>query len=165
MKNSRYILMLFCLVKLTIAQDSHWQKTILHFEIEEAAINGEDYTNAFTKQKAYMAFYKVDNDSVLLMALVWQKEGSQTWGRVQPHSVICTNEMYEGFKSERSYYRWDYKNSFNDNTGSALVELIKVVKPEGLYYVMKVFLHGFDLAIYKGYLNLAESDVVKVLEK
>lgn len=165
MKSVKFIIFLFFWVKAGFTQDTHWQKTILRFDIEEAAINGEDYTDAFTEQRAYMSFYKVDNDSILLMALVWLKEGSQTWGRVYPHSVISTNEMYDGFKSERSYYRWEYQNSFNENSGNALIELIKVVKPEGLFYVMKVFVHTFDLAVYKGYMNVEESDVVKVLNK
>lgn len=149
----------------TLAQEEHWQKTVLHFDIQEAELNGEDYSKLFLSQKTYLAFYKVDTDSVLLLSLVNRKDASQTWGRVYPHPVIFSNEMYDGFKSERTYYRWNYHNSFNENSGSALIELIKVPKPEGLFYVMKVFVHEFDLAVYKGYMNVEESDVVKVLDK
>jgi hypothetical protein len=134
------------------------EKTITLFNIEKATIDGEDYSEKFKEGKVYTVFYRNLKDSILAMANVWPVNGSQSYGNVYPHQMIVTDETYEGLKSTRTFYKWFYTNTYDDAKGSASIELIQVVKSEGIYYVMKMITSEFQICIYKGYLNEGASN-------
>ncbi|MBK6835565.1 MAG: hypothetical protein IPG89_15345 [Bacteroidetes bacterium] len=65
-----------------------------------------------------------------------------------------SNELYEGKKTEKSYYQWFFKNSYDDKSGWAIVEFSVIYNGDAPYYMVKIIpMDDFEILIYKGYLN------------
>lgn len=127
-------------------------KTLLHFEIEEATINGEDFSKLYNDNKSFLVIFKNLTDSSLSMAICWRENKSQSFGFLEAHSMIVTNEPFQENRATRAFYKWHYNNSYNEINGIANIELIQIFKPTGIYYVLKMTTDKFDLCTYKGYL-------------
>ncbi|MBA3706006.1 MAG: hypothetical protein H0W84_08940 [Bacteroidetes bacterium] len=140
-------------------------KTLLLFRIEEATKNGEDVTKTFIDQKAYTVFYKNLQDNSLLMANVWQENKSQSYGGLQTNNVLIFNKPYKSSKAQRSYYIWDYINTYNDTTGIAFLELIQIQKQAGIYYILKMDAGELGFYTFKGYLDPTQSDFISESNK
>ncbi len=136
--------------KINEAQET---KQTTKFIITEAITNGVDTTPAILEAKAFMVFYTVENDNILYMANVWPKQNSQSYGPMYSVTSETKKETYEEYKADVFNFDWLYITGYGDKKGTAKVQLIKVYKPQGITYVLKISPPNLEIIIYKGYLE------------
>jgi hypothetical protein len=62
-------------------------------------------------------------------------------------------ETYEDYKADFFYFNWRYMNDYNDKKGTATVQLIKIFKPQGITFILKIIPENLDVIVYKGYIE------------
>lgn len=143
---------LLILFSITTFGQNNTQKTLSKFIISDATENGNDITETILDQKAYLVFY-TNNDNNLYMANVWQKNNSQSFGRLYNTEHKKLKETYESFEADIFYFKWRYINSYDTKKGTATVELIKIYKPQGVTFKITIIPENLDVLVYKGYME------------
>lgn len=147
------IIICLLLIKFNV-KAQYFQKTILAFDIIEADHNGQDYSKFYREKGNYVTFYQNTKDSVMSLAVVWPHDSSMSYGSLTVNSVKINNELYEGNKTEKSYYKWYYINSYDGKQGWANIEFSIVYDKNQAYYILRMFIdNDFQINTYKGYLN------------
>lgn len=151
---NKFILIFFVLLltKLLNAQPLE-QETLAKFTITDATTNGVDITPILLREEAYTVFYTRGDDGLVYMANVWSKSNSQSFGPMYSIENTEIHETYENYKADIFYFNWRYINNYNSKRGTAKVQVIKVYKPQGIAFILKVIPENLDLIIYKGYMN------------
>lgn len=143
-----------------------YQKTILCFNIIDANNDGKDYSAHYIKKEAYVSFYENTGDSVLRMAIVFPKDSTSSYGNLYAHPMKIKNELYDGSITEKTYYQWYFRNSYDDKNGVAIVEFSIIQKGNEPYYMLKIIpIDDFEILIYKGYLNEHFTGVLMKIEE
>lgn len=167
MKNIQFILPLALVSILSFSQSefrqTENQKVIAKFTITDAKIDNVDKTSTLTKVDAYTVFYTKENDGRIYLANVWPKNNSQSFGpmyggnhsylELHPKMDFNSEETYENHMANFFYFNWEYTNDYNDKTGIARVQIIKIYKPKGIAYVVKIIPEDSKEIIYKGYME------------
>ncbi len=128
-------------------------KQTTKFIITNASTNGVDTTPTLLEAKAYLVFYTVENDNLLYMSHVWPKQNFQSYGPMYSVKNETKKETYEEYKADVFNFDWLYITGYADKKGAAKVQLIKVYKPQGITYVLKIMPPTLEVIIYKGYLE------------
>ncbi len=128
-------------------------RQITKFIITDASTNGVDNTAEILEEKAFIVFYSVENDDLLYMSHVWPKHESQSYGPIYSVKSESEKETYEEYKADFFNFDWLYIAGYEDKKGTAKVQLIKVHKPQGISYVLKIIPSNLEVIIYKGYLE------------
>ncbi len=128
-------------------------KKTTKFIITDASTNGVDTTPTLLEAKAYIVFYTVENDNLLYMSHVWPKHNSQSYGPMYSLESETKKETYEAHKADVFNFDWLYITGYADKKGAAKVQLMKVYKPEGITYVLKIIPPTLEVIVYKGYLE------------
>ena len=128
------------------------QETLSKFIISDATDNGTDITETILDQRGYLVFY-TNNDNNLYMANVWQKNDTQSFGRLYNTEHKKLKETYENFEADMFYFKWRYINSYDTKKGTATVELIKIYKPQGVTFKITIIPENLDVLVYKGYME------------
>ncbi len=123
------------------------------FIITEASANGVDTTPDILAAEAFIVFYTVEDENLLYMSHVWPKHNSQSYGPMYSVTSETKKEAYEEHKADVFSFDWLYITGYEDKKGTAKVQLIKVYKPQGITYVLKIFPPNSEIIIYKGYLE------------
>ncbi len=147
-----------CTEPIQLVQDTkinqvEQNKQTTKFIITDASTNGVDTTPTLLEEKAYLVFYTVENDSLLYMSHVWPKHNSQSYGPMYSLESDTKKETYEDHKADVFNFDWLYITGYADKKGAAKVQLIKVYKPQGITYVLKIIPPTSEVIIYKGYLE------------
>ena len=125
--------------------------------ISAAYKNGIDITPSLLEGGAYTAFYTLrNNDSLIYMANFWATAETQSYGRLyssETASLDVSCEGFENYKTDIFYFNWDFTNSYDTNKGIAAVQIIKVYKPEGDAFILKIVPKNYDLIVYNGYMG------------
>lgn len=129
------------------------QETLAKFIITDATINGVDQTPTLLANKAYTVFYKSDNDGLIYMANVWPKSNSQSYGPMYSVESQRKRETYETYEADIFYFNWRYINTYDSKKGTAKVQVIKIYKPQGVAFTVKVIPENLDIIVYKGYME------------
>lgn len=129
------------------------QTTIAKFIITDGSTNGIDMTPTLIEQGAYTVFYSSSNDGLIYMANYWPKAGSQSYGPMYSSKTATYNETYETYKADFFYFNWRYTNTYNSKKGTASVQLIKIYKPQGVAFILKIIPENLDYTVYKGYME------------
>jgi alpha-L-fucosidase len=129
------------------------QKTIAKFIITDAKNNGVDMTPIALKGGAYTVFYTSGDDGLIYMANVWPNNNSQSFGPMYGVQSDKIEETYENYRADYFYFNWRYINSYNDKTGTAKVQVIKIYKPQGVAFSVKIIPENLDVIVYKGYMD------------
>lgn len=147
------IILLITLTLNTIlfAQNNN-QETLSKFIITDASDNGNDITETILEQNGYLVFY-TDAEKNLFMANVWEKNDTQSFGRLYNTEHKKLKETYESFEADIFYFRWRYVNSYDTKKGTATVELIKIYKPQGVTFKIKIVPENLDVLVYKGFME------------
>ena len=98
------------------------QETLSKFIITDASDNGNDITETILEQNGYLVFY-TDAEKNLFMANVWEKNDTQSFGRLYNTEHKKLKETYESFEADIFYFRWRYINSYDTKKGTATVEV------------------------------------------
>jgi hypothetical protein len=105
------------------------------------------------EQNAYLVVYKDSITQRIYLANFWEKNDSQSYGEmysVEQESYEATDESYA---ADVFTFQWRYINSYDDKKGTANVKLVKVYKPQGVYFIMTIIPEYLDILVYKGYMN------------
>jgi hypothetical protein len=144
-----YFLIIF---QVALFSQNNTQETLSKFIISDATKNGNDITETILDQNGYLVFY-TKNDNNLYMANVWQKNDTQSFGRLYNNELKKIKETYETFEADVFYFKWRYINSYNKKKGTASVELIKIYKPQGVVFKITIITENLDILVYKGYMD------------
>ena len=145
------LLITLTLNAILFAQNNN-QETLSKFIITDASDNGNDITETILEQNGYLVFY-TDAEKNLFMANVWEKNDTQSFGRLYNTEHKKLKETYESFEADIFYFRWRYINSYDTKKGTATVELIKIYKPQGVTFKIKIVPENLDVLVYKGFME------------
>lgn len=113
--------------------------------IVQAEIDKEDYSEQHYRNEAFLAFYK--RECTDYFAYVWQKIGTQSYGKV---TLLKDNET----ERERELtFLWKYVNSHDDRTGTAQILLRLINRPVIVAFQLSILTESGSLSMYKGYVN------------
>ena len=148
-----YLVIISCLVyNFSIGQDRQ-EETFAKFIITDASRNGADITPHLLDAEAYSVFYSYENDDGLYMANVWPKKNSQSYGPMYSFTIEEEKHTYEDYQADYFFFNWRYINDYDKKKGTAKVSVIKIYKPQGVVYIMKMVTETLDIIVYKGYLE------------
>lgn len=147
------ILMLVTVMPLLAFSQTEDQTTIAKFTITDAKNNGVDVTPTLLKAGAYTVFYTSGNDGLIYMANVWPNNNSQSFGPMYGVQSDKIEETHENYEADFFYFNWGYTNSYDDKTGTAKVQVIKIYKPQGVAFTVKIIPEDLDVIVYKGYMD------------
>jgi hypothetical protein len=152
MKKTLFIILLAITPLLTFSQTEN-QKTIAKFTITDAKNNGVDITPTLLKAGAYTVFYTSGNDGLIYMSNVWPNSNSQSFGPMYGVKSEKLEETYENYEADFFDYNWRYTNDYDNKTGTAKVQVIKIYKPQGVAFTVKIIPEDLDVIVYKGYMD------------
>ena len=129
------------------------QETLAKFIITDATINGVDVTPTLLANKAYTVFYTSDDDGLIYMANVCPESNSQSYGPMYSVETQKKRETYETYAADIFYFNWRYINTYDNKKGTAKVQMIKIYKPQGVVFTVKIIPENLDIIVYKGYME------------
>lgn len=128
------------------------QETLARFRITEAKIGKTDASQYYFNRKQYFAFY-VNEEKEMLMANVSGTTDEQSYGRLYSLDMKEEEETDEHYKTQTFSFRWNYHNNYDKETGYATVVLMKIFKPQGVIFVLRMLLPDLEVGEYKGYME------------
>lgn len=151
MKKILFII-LICLPIVLYGQATE-QKTLAKFIITDATENGVDITPIIVNAGAYTVFYTSEDDGLIYMANVWAGSNSQSFGPMYGVEIENIDETSESYKTDIFTFNWRYYNDYDTKSGTAKVQVIKIYKPQGIAFSVKIIPEDLDIIIYKGYME------------
>ena len=148
----KFILLITLTLNAILFAQNSKQETLSKFIITDASDNGNDITETILEQNGYLVFY-TDAEKNLFMANVWEKNDTQSFGRLYNTEHKKLKETYESFEADIFYFRWRYINSYDTKKGTATIELIKIYKPQGVTFKIKIVPENLDVLVYKGFME------------
>lgn len=156
MKYYMLIVLFICInifSKLYAQEDDKSQKTIEKLQINAGYVNGVDITPRLIEEKAFIAFYQIGETDQLYMANYHDTSNTQSFGTLYAVEKENIEESEESYKALIFNFQWTYVNSYDEDSGNAKVELIKVYKPQGVYFKITIVPENLDILVYKGYVE------------
>ena len=129
------------------------QETLARFIISDAKMNDTDITPEVLANKAFIVFYKGGTHGQLFMANVWPVADTQSHGPIYAIESRSTKETYDSYAADVFHFNWRYQNTYDTNKGTATVQVIKIYKPQGVAFVIKIIPEDLDVLVYKGYMD------------
>ena len=59
----------------------------------------------------------------------------------------------KNYEADIFFFQWRYINTYDTKKGTAKVELLKIYKPQGIYFELKIIPENLDILIYKGFME------------
>ena len=116
--------------------------------ITESTKDGRNNSDCDINRGGHIVFYKVDKD--VYMSDVSGKCNQQTYGKID--QLITITSKSEKFPT--STFRWKYHNTYDDKTGTAMVELHKYYDSGKIRFTMKILLPESKTINYKGFVSI-----------
>jgi hypothetical protein len=63
------------------------------------------------------------------------------------------SETYENYEADFFYFNWRYANDYDSKTGTAKVQVVKIYKPQGVAFSVKIIPENLDVITFKGYMD------------
>lgn len=139
--------------KLQAQQKDLSQETLVKFHISDGTFNGVDITPTLLEQKAYLVIYHTIGSKTLYMANFWNKNNTQSYGMIYALEEEHIEASDENYEADLFHFQWSYSNTYDTKKGTAKVALLKVYKPQGVYFKMTIIPENLDVLVYKGYLE------------
>lgn len=87
------------------------------------------------------------------MANFWETSNSQSFGGIYAIEKKHIDESDENYKADFINFQWSYTNTYDSKKGTAKVELMKIYKPQGVYFEMTIVPENLDVLVYKGFMS------------
>ncbi len=143
---------LLILISLFCCMQSYAQReTLARFIILEAVIDGEDATDFYIDQSAYVVFYNVDEEPYF--AIMCPKDDTQSYGKLTLYDHKGTPETSEMYKMDEIKFRWSYINSYDSKRGSAMCYFTKIYKPNAVAFELSMVTEDMSRLTFKGYMH------------
>lgn len=146
-------LVLLSILPFSSFSQTEVQKIIAKFNITDAKLNGNDVTPIYLNWEAYTVFYTSGDDGLIYMANVAPKNNTQSFGPMYGITSEKVKETFENYEADFFYFNWKYTNDYDDKTGTAKVQVIKVYKPQGVAFTVKIITENLDIIVFKGYME------------
>lgn len=141
---------LFSLV--SIAQNDSLKITESYI-IYDAVNNDDNITEHLVEAGAFTVFYENIVSKNLYMANIWYKANSKSFGRIYELKSNSLEQTSQEFKKEFITFLWDYANDYDDQSGTAKVELVKIYYPKGILIRLEISPENSPKLTYKGYME------------
>lgn len=148
----RIVVFIVIMLNSVLSAQDNSQETLAKFIITDASLNGYDTTETYLDAEGFIVFY-TKPDGHLYMANVMSTKNSQSFGRLYSSEHKKMQETNTVYEADIFYYKWRYINSYDTNKGTATVEFIKIYKPQGVTFTIKIIPENLDILIYKGYME------------
>lgn len=126
-------------------------QAILVLNILQVTIDGVDYSDAYIENEAYLMLYEENEE--LYFANVWQVAESVSYGEAIFHGQSNYIEPESGFEVDVYKFRWKYQNTYDDKTGSCLIELSLIHRPTAVAFELQMLQENAQVSVYKGYVE------------
>lgn len=140
------ILVLLFTLNLVHAQ----QKVLYKIILSDVTINGVNASNKYLEENGYLVFY-VQEDGSPALANVMVKSETQSYGNIFSIQNDVMEEGTDNYKAEMLKFKWGYVNSYNNKSGTASIDLLKVYKPQGIVCILTMVLENLNVLVFKGY--------------
>lgn len=162
MKNIFIIFLLFIVGTGSGDVQAQEAELLEKFIILDATENDKDITPQLLSNEAFLSIYKISGKEVVYFANVWPVADSQSFGMVYNAELKEVAETEKAYATDEFSFSWSYQNSYDEESGTAQVRILKIYKPQGVYFEAVVVPEDLDLLVYKGYvegtLNLTAYD-------
>lgn len=129
------------------------QETLAKFQIADGNVNGKDVTPTMISENSYLVIYRNVENNDLYMANFWETSNSQSFGAIYAIEKKHIDESDENYKADFVNFQWSYTNTYDSKKGTAKVELMKIYKPQGVYFEMTIVPENLDVLVYKGFMS------------
>lgn len=120
------------------------------FYVTEAIINDDDYTDYYLENRQFLAFYNNKDGTPCLINST--KNGDEfSCGKI----IGLKSEQIEENDSfgELVTFRWYYHNSYDLDSGYAMVSLKKISRENGTQFTFKIITKQLEIIIFSGFTN------------
>lgn len=148
MKVRLLLLILIGSVRLVYGQ----QTVVAKFIIQTAQRNHTDLSQFYTSNNAYFVFYITADKNVYFGSIV-SKANQQSYGAISELEHTSTPETGKEYATDSFSFKWAYSNSYDNKQGTATVKLVKIDKPGGKAFTLKIIPDNLDLLEYTGYME------------
>lgn len=118
--------------------------------ITEAKINKVDYSQHYFENGQYLTFYKDEDDEYCLLNSMGNKE-EYSYGKILGLKVKKTEE--DECPAETINFRWFYHNSYNNDSGYAVVQLKRIYRENGIEFSIKILSKKLEIFEFSGFTN------------
>lgn len=134
-------------------EEEEEQVDLARFIITDATFNGEDVTPTVVKSKGYTVFYTFKGKEEIYMANYLSEDDTQSYGLLYDSNLEQFEETEDEYKTDFLTSSWRYVNDYDEKKGTAKIQLIKIYKPQGIIFELKIIAENLDVMIYKGYME------------
>lgn len=148
MKVKLLLIMLFATIRVAYCQ----QTIVAKFTVQSAQRNHVDQTLFYTSNNSYFVFYITADKQVYFGSIV-SKTNQQSYGAISELTRTSAPETQSSYASDTFNFKWNYSNSYDNHQGTANVKLVKISKPGGVAFELKIIPETLDLLEYKGFME------------
>jgi hypothetical protein len=131
---------------------SQQQTVIAKFIIQTAARNHVDVSQQYTTNKSYFVFYITADKEVNFGSIVPGTQ-QQSYGAISNLTHTSIAETPTQYATDTFDFSWAYSNTYDNHQGTANVHVVKIDKPGGIEFILKIVPETLDLLEYKGYME------------
>lgn len=121
------------------------------FVINEAYDDGVNFSKVILANKCKTTFYTING--MLYMANIFTTAETASYGEIINLEITKEPETFAVPDKINMTYNWTYKNTYDDNSGSAAVTVEIITKPQVTTFRMKILTESLELIEYNGYLE------------
>jgi hypothetical protein len=127
--------------------------------ITEARINSEDCSQHYYEGGQFLIFYENENNERCFLNSKKNKE-EYSFGKV--YGLKSEKIEIENCPAENISFRWNYHNSYDDDSGYALVHLRRIYRENGVEFSIKILSKKLDIIEFSGFTS---ENVLKLKEE
>ena len=117
--------------------------------ITKALINNEDLSTDYSSNKQYLSFYKNEQNELCFLNSRFNKE-EYSYGRINHYRLL--KSKIDSFNVDEISFRWNFRNSYDIDTGYAVVQLTKLYKNNQPEFSFKM-VSPSDIIEFSGYVK------------
>jgi len=118
--------------------------------VTEARINKLDYSDQYFDQGQYLTFYRKKIGGLGFLNTS-ADHAEYSYGQILNMKRMKMEE--DGCKGEIIYFRWKYRNSYDKDTGYALVQLKRLYRENGVEFSIKIVSKQLEMIELSGFTN------------
>ncbi len=116
--------------------------------IIEAKINNIDYSEDYFENGQYLSFYTDEDENPCFLNS--KANGDEySYGKVYGYKIKETK--IDDCVAEEITFRWQYHNSYDDQTGYALVHLKRIYRENGVQFSITILSKKLDIIEFAGF--------------
>lgn len=128
------------------------QTVIAKFVVLDARKNHADVTKFYTTNNSYFVFYTTADKRIYFGSVV-SKANQQSYGEISELTRSSTPQTPTDYSTTVFDFKWSYSNSYDNHQGTATVHLVKIDKPAGIAFELRVIPENLDILEYKGFME------------